>query len=326
MDFGSLPSHRPFDLRLPPLWPPGVHRLASEVRTDAEIGLGAVQWNIPAWVGSAYPKGTKAADYLEAYGRQWNAIELNTSFYRNAEPAQVRAWAAKTPEGFRFSVKVHQELSHDPATFVERPLRVARMYAFANSWRELGAKWSESFLQLPPGFAFGDFRKLQLWVEDWPPDVPPLHIEFRHASWYVDRQIRPEARDWLMSLGMGAVVTDTPGRRDVSHGTLTTDRLLVRFLAQATPEDAAPVSNDHKRLAAWAKRVAGLYSRGLRFCSFFVHTPDHVWVPALSRSFGDLLGEECEKLGIRLSIPRVEPAKQIQISLFENPDFLNSSG
>jgi uncharacterized protein YecE (DUF72 family) len=279
---------------------------------------------VPAWVGTTYPKGTKAADYLEAYGRQWNAIELNTSFYRNANPSQVRAWAAKTPETFHFSVKIHQELSHESAVFVERPLRIARMRAFVNSWREFGGKWRESFLQLPPGFSFSEFRKLQAWTEDWPSDAPPVHFEFRHASWFDDRQVRPEVRDWLVSRRIGAVITDTPGRRDASHGTLTSDRLLVRFLGQSTPEDFHALPNDLERLEAWARRVAGLYSRGLGLCSFFIHAPDQVWVPALSRHFAEVLGEECKNLGIRLSLSPPSCLlsqgileKQTQISLFD---------
>jgi uncharacterized protein YecE (DUF72 family) len=316
MDFGALPPHRPFDSQLAPLWPPGVHRLSGAPVADAGIRVGAVQWNVPAWVGETYAKGTKAADYLVAYAQQWNAIELNTSFYRNADPAQVRAWAEKTPEAFRFSVKIHQDLSHDPAAFSDRAIRLARMKAFAESWQGLGEKWKESFLQLPPGFTFGEFAKLQAWTDDWPSHVPPVHIEFRHASWFLERQLRPEVRDWFVARGIGAVITDTPGRRDASHGTLTTDRLVVRFLAQTTPEYPNAVAADRERLAVWAKRIAGLHSRGLRSCSFFVHTPDHVWVPELCRSFAQELFRESAASGQGISIQAPERIEETQISLF----------
>jgi uncharacterized protein YecE (DUF72 family) len=316
MDFGALPPHRPFDANLAPLWAPGVHCLSGAPLASPEIRVGAVQWNVPAWVGETYAKGTKASDYLAAYAKQWDAIELNTSFYRNAAPEQVRAWADRTPDAFRFSVKIHQDLSHDSASFVDRPLRVARMKAFAESWRVLGAKWKESFLQLPPAFGFAEFEALRAWAGDWPADIPPLHIEFRHASWFVDRQLRPEVREWAVEQGIGAVITDTPGRRDASHGTLTSDRLLVRFLAQTTPEYPAALAVDEERLAAWAKRIAGLSSRGLRSCSFFVHTPDHVWVPALSRRFADDLATESAALGKPLQVQAPAPLKETQISLF----------
>jgi uncharacterized protein YecE (DUF72 family) len=316
MDFGALPPHRSFDAQLAPLWPPGVHRLPGTPVADAEIRVGAVQWNVPAWVGETYPKGTKAGDYLAAYGKQWNAIELNTSFYRNAAPEQVRAWADKTPEAFRFSVKIHQELSHDPAAFSDRPLRLARMKAFAESWRVLGEKWKESFLQLPPGFTFAEFPKLRTWLEDWPADIPPVHIEFRHASWFSERQLRPEVRDEFVRRGIGGVITDTPGRRDASHGTLTSDHLIVRFLAQTTPEYPEVLGIDEERLSFWAKRIAGLLSRGLRSCSFFVHTPDHVWVPALCRKFAEDLVREAGEAKNPLFIQAPRRLEETQISLF----------
>ena len=42
-----------------------------------------------------------------------NCVEINSSFYRPHQQKTYERWAASTPKGFRFSVKVPKLLTHD---------------------------------------------------------------------------------------------------------------------------------------------------------------------------------------------------------------------
>ena len=44
--------------------------------------------------------------HLERYARRFNAVEINSSFYRPHQRKTYERWARSTPQGFRFSVKV----------------------------------------------------------------------------------------------------------------------------------------------------------------------------------------------------------------------------
>ena len=67
---------------------------------------GSSGFSYPSWKPEFYPAGTKAADFLRCYAERLRTVELNSTGYRLPEEAQFRRWAAETPEGFRFAVKM----------------------------------------------------------------------------------------------------------------------------------------------------------------------------------------------------------------------------
>jgi uncharacterized protein YecE (DUF72 family) len=65
--------------------------------------LGCPIWSFKGWVGSFYPEGTKAADYLREYSRRLNTVEGNTTFYVVPAPGTLHKWVGEMPETFRFA-------------------------------------------------------------------------------------------------------------------------------------------------------------------------------------------------------------------------------
>ncbi len=302
MDFGDLPRTRFFDASLAPVHPGSAKLLAkadSLAAVDLPIFFGAPQWTIPGHCRT-----------LADYPKTWNSIELNTAFYRVPPAGAAAGWAAETPDDFRFFVKVHKELSHEFSLWSDSRVMAERLHAFVTGWSGLAEKWAGSFLLLPPGLGFERLALLETWLASW--RGPPLFVEFRHESWFEGRQLRREAARALAGAHVGTVCTDTPGRRDVSHGTLTTSDLFVRFLAQAVERDPGPLAIDLERLEAWAERIEDLRSRGLRKVVFFLHTPDLFWVPELTRIFRERLGS----LGYAVKMPEPPSEAPPQLSLF----------
>jgi uncharacterized protein YecE (DUF72 family) len=86
------------------------------------LRIGTSGWSYPSgkgtWNGLFYPptKGRAKAlpgfDELTWYAEHFNTVELNTSFYGPPTAATSRTWVEKTPAGFEFSLKLHQQFTH----------------------------------------------------------------------------------------------------------------------------------------------------------------------------------------------------------------------
>jgi uncharacterized protein YecE (DUF72 family) len=88
----------------------------------AMLRIGTSGWNYPTgkgtWNGVFYPprKGrassVKGFDELSYYAEHFDTVELNSSFYGPPRPEVSRAWVARTPSNFEFSLKLHQQFTH----------------------------------------------------------------------------------------------------------------------------------------------------------------------------------------------------------------------
>jgi uncharacterized protein YecE (DUF72 family) len=88
------------------------------------LRIGTSGWNYPAgdgtWNGIFYPRRRpKGFDELAFYAEHFDTVEVNSTFYGQPREAVTRAWAARTPPGFEFSVKLYQKYTH-PKMFKAR--------------------------------------------------------------------------------------------------------------------------------------------------------------------------------------------------------------
>ena len=278
MEFGATPTHIPFDLGLAPVHPGSLLLLSKKtISTPCKIWVGAPQWNM-------FP----VARSLPEYASIFNSIELNVSFYQIPKTEQVSKWDQQTNESFGFFVKVHQGITHDPVTRFYPEIFLKRLDDFVTTWTHLGSKLKGCFLQLAPDFSSNDMNVLQRWLDAWPAQIP-LFVEFRHPSWFdpSTRQITSLTARLLARYRISTVCTDTPGRRDASHGTLTSTKLMVRFLGQSTKDDPHPISRDIERIELWVERFKLLQEQGLEEFSFFLHTPDLFHAGTLAEIFSN---------------------------------------
>lgn len=114
-------------------------------RLDARIGCAG--WSIPKEHAGSFPE---EGSHLERYARRFPAVEINSSFYRPHRPSTYARWAAETPAGFAFSVKVPREITHERRLVgADEPLD-----RFLDETAHLGAKRGPLLVQLPPSLAF----------------------------------------------------------------------------------------------------------------------------------------------------------------------------
>ena len=99
-----------------------------------EVRVGTSGWNYPSgkgtWNGLFYPKtrskrqGTDRFDELAFYAEHFDTVEVNSTFYGQPRADVTRGWAARTPSGFDFSLKLYQKFTH-PKMFKEAALKSA---------------------------------------------------------------------------------------------------------------------------------------------------------------------------------------------------------
>ena len=64
------------------------------------------------WVGSFYPLGMPKREWLIYYAHEFDTCEVNSTFYALPKPSSLKAMTEKTGEGFLFSIKANQEMTH----------------------------------------------------------------------------------------------------------------------------------------------------------------------------------------------------------------------
>lgn len=141
------------------------------------LRVGCAGWSLPR---ALWPEFPSEGSHLERYAQRFDAVEIDTSFYRPHRRETYERWAASTPGGFRFAVKLPQSITH------ERRLldAVPELDVFLEQVGGLGAKLGCLVVQLPPSLAFdaGAARRFLSALRRRHPGA--VALEPRHRSWF----------------------------------------------------------------------------------------------------------------------------------------------
>jgi uncharacterized protein YecE (DUF72 family) len=92
----------------------------------SDLRIGTAGWNYPSgrgtWNGVFYPARRarpRGFDELAFYAEHFDTVEVNSTFYGQPRAEVTSRWAARTPAGFEFAVKLYQKFTH-PRMFKER--------------------------------------------------------------------------------------------------------------------------------------------------------------------------------------------------------------
>ncbi len=165
--------------------------------------MGTCGWSYNDWLGPFYPKGTPAGEMLKRYAEVFDTVEVNSTFYAVPPRQRVAAWAGSVPDGFTFSVKAPQGLTHEARLTLSAGREV--LDAFLAAIEPLGDKLGCVLLQLPPGLdrAEGLDRLDRLLSEE--PFWTQVAVEARHPSWdhaEVLETLRAHQAGWVWSENM----------------------------------------------------------------------------------------------------------------------------
>jgi uncharacterized protein YecE (DUF72 family) len=244
------------------------------------IYVGTAGWSYPKgegrWDGVFYPRSLADRDKLAFYAQYFDAVELNSSFYRPPNPHVVRAWAGKVPPHFRFTAKLWQKFTH-PKMFEEATGEPASIgdedfELFAGSLAPLveSGKLGALLAQFPPSFKpdEGTLDYLGDLIRRFRREGFRLAVELRHRDWTDPEQYGPAARALLEEEGVAWVMIDEPKfRTSIRDVPLTAQLGYFRFhgrnYAQWWRHDAAEdrynylyPGDEQRELAAEVREVA----------------------------------------------------------------------
>jgi uncharacterized protein YecE (DUF72 family) len=156
---------------------------ATIAAVPSRLFAGTSGWAYPTWKPEFYPDKLAAKKFLPYYASQLNSVEVNYTFRALPSVKTLEGWLASTPDGFRFSFKAPQRITHFKR-LKECDQDIAQFAGCLEVVRQ-AEKLGLMLIQLPPNFkADAELLKRFLGAPALSGKVP-LAFEFRHASWFV---------------------------------------------------------------------------------------------------------------------------------------------
>jgi uncharacterized protein YecE (DUF72 family) len=301
MDFGRVPENelKKIDFSLPA--EPAMNKTVvkgSPVKKP-QVYVGCAKWGRKEWIGKIYPKGTKDANFLDEYVKHYNSIELNATHYKLYKQADIKKWADKAQgKDFKFCPKVYNGISHFGSLKDKQFLTDAFLEGIVGFENHLGPV----FLQVSDKFAPKRKEELYHYLETLPKDVQ-FFLEVRHPDWFL-KPNQEELFTTLKKLKLGAVITDTAGRRDCCHMHLTIPKTFIRFVGNSLHP------TDYTRIDEWVGRIKYWVDKGLQELYFFMHMHDEAFSPELTVYLVEKINKAC---GLNLQMPQFVEGKQANL-------------
>lgn len=239
----------------------------------ARLFIGTSGWHYRHWHGPFYPKGTKQAEQLDVYARQFDTVEVNGTFYRLIARDTLAGWREQTPERFVFACKGSRFLTH-MKRLKECGQGIERFFERVTA---LGSKLGPIVFQLPDRFR-PDHERLASFLAC----LPQGHryaFEFRDPAWF-DRAIL----DLLKDANAALCLYDFAGRQAPIE--LTADFVYIRLHGPGGPYQG---SYDDQALRTWAERLRGWSNKGTDVYCYF-DNDDAGFAPKNALRLKELLG------------------------------------
>ena len=285
MEFGRVPESElnAIDFALPaePLFNQQV--LKGKKSKHPKIYIGCAKWGRTEWLGKIYPPKTKEKDFLDHYVKHYNSIELNATHYKVYGPDGIAKWAAKAGDkDFMFCPKMYQGVTHRGSLKGKDFITTEFLRGIVAFEKHLGPV----FVQVSDAFTPKRKEELFHFLKSLPTDMQ-FFLEVRHPDWFGKENIRTELFETLQQINIGAVITDTSGRRDCAHMHLTLPKAFIRYVGNSLH------ATDYTRIDDWVKRIKYWLDNSLEELYFFMHMHDETFSPELTVYLVDQLNAAC---------------------------------
>lgn len=303
MEFGKVEVIEEVDFSLPA--EPVLNKtiLQGKPSGGAKVYIGCAKWGRTEWLGKIYPPKTKEKDFLKQYVQHYNCIELNATHYKVYGEPGIRKWAEQAKgKDFLFCPKMYQGLTHKGNLKANHPLVNEFFRGIVAFEKHLGP----IFVQVSD--TFSPRRKQELF--DFMTGLPKgfqYFLEVRHPDWFGKEKEREDMFTFLREHNMGAVITDTAGRRDCAHMRLTLPKTFIRYVGNSLHP------TDYTRIDGWVQRLKYWLEQGMEELFFFMHMHDEATSPELTVYLVDKMNEEC---GLNLIKPKFLQGGAAQGGLF----------
>jgi len=183
---------------------------------SGEVRFGTASWTDPTMTvpGVFYPKGLSTAEErLRYYAGQFPVVEVDATYYALPNKRTSESWVERTPAGFVFDIKAHALMTGQPTEVARLPKAIKeelpseltekkRIYrkdmpselldAVYRQFREAleplieAKKLGAIFVQFPK-WVFPSNEARELILETRQRLELPIAVEFRHGSWFNEK-------------------------------------------------------------------------------------------------------------------------------------------
>ncbi|MBV9961758.1 MAG: DUF72 domain-containing protein [Parafilimonas sp.] len=293
MEFGRVPEEElnNIDFSLPKEPAFNKNILSGKKNNNAKMYVGCAKWGRQEWVGKIYPDKTKEKDFLKHYVQHYNCIELNATHYKIYGERGIAKWNEQAiGKDFLFCPKMYKGVTHF-GRLTDKPFLVTEflrgVLAFQNHLGPI-------FIQVSDAFSPKRKEELFTFLKSLPIDLQ-FFVEVRHTDWFTKPDISKEFFETLHALNMGAVITDTAGKRDCAHMHLTIPKTFIRYVGNSLHH------TDYTRIDAWIERMKCWLNKGIEELFFIMHMHDEATSPELTIYLVDKMNTEC---GLNLMKPK----------------------
>ena len=176
----------------------------------SDLYIGTSGWSYPDWEGIFYPPGAgRSLNRLEYYSEHFDAVEINTSFYRPPNPNYCKKWLRDVSGNprFMFTAKLWQQFTHER----QEPWTQADVDLFKRGMEPLmeSGKLGALLVQFP--WSFKNTERERQWLAKLSQAFAefPKVVEVRHVSW----QCEP-ALEFFRTLNLSFCNIDQPPARN----------------------------------------------------------------------------------------------------------------
>jgi len=169
------------------------------------IYVGTCGYSYKDWIGRFYPEGIKSSAMLPFYAEHFSAVEIDATYYRIPSAATFGSMHNRTPNDFRFALKLPGTLTHLPSDDAEVVPDDARLFRENIQPLVAGGKLAAVLMQFPS--AFRPSPRSAAYVRALREALPDLALvaEFRNREWQ-----RPETIALLSAASVGWCNVDEP--------------------------------------------------------------------------------------------------------------------
>jgi len=175
--------------------------------------IGTSGYDYPEWKGVFYPEDLKREEFLEFYASQFNALEINNTFYNMPDSIRMRRFYERTGGKLQFCIKANKTLTHEIDKDWKRRAEEMRLALFPLLQNNV---LSSVLFQLPQSFRY--IPENRIYLSDLVKEFAdfPVVIEFRHAEW-----IRESVFSGLAERKASVVFCDMPKLKNLPDGLST---------------------------------------------------------------------------------------------------------
>ena len=179
----------------------------------SNILIGTSGYDYPEWKGVFYPSEVKRADFLSYYATQFNAVELNNTFYNMPTAERLFSFYERSEGRLQFSIKANRLLTHE----VDSQWQNA-----ANDFKAALTPLLEKdslcavLFQFPQSFHYTNENRIYLANIIAAFEGFPVVIEFRHKEW-----IRESVFEGLVQRKASVAFCDMPQLKALPNADFT---------------------------------------------------------------------------------------------------------